>query len=65
MRRGLIVELRSFFDTIDMVEQLTGRDLIGPLRGEAGSALRPPLPEPSTPAGQADRPPGRRPLRRT
>jgi hypothetical protein len=30
LRRGLICELRSFFDTIDMVEQLTGQDLIGP-----------------------------------
>ena len=42
LRRGLITELRSFFDTIDMVEQLTGRDLIGPLLREAGPALRPP-----------------------
>src|SRR5258707_306346 len=30
LRRGLIAELRSFFDTIDMIEQLTGRDPIGP-----------------------------------
>ena len=38
----------SFFDTIDMIEQLTGRDLIGPLLRETGPALRPPL-EPSSP----------------
>jgi ketosteroid isomerase-like protein len=37
LRRGLIAELRSFFDTIDMIEQLTGRDLIGPLLREAGA----------------------------
>ena len=43
LRRGLIAERRSFFDTIDMIEQLTGRDLIGPLLREAGPALRPPL----------------------
>jgi len=42
LRRGLVAELRSFFDTIDMIEQLTGRDLIGPLLREAGPALRPP-----------------------
>jgi len=47
LRRGLIAELRSFFDTIDMIEQLTGRDLIGPLLRETGPALRPPLAEPS------------------
>ena len=47
LRRGLIAELRSFFDTIDMVEQLTGRDLIAPLLRETGPALRPPLAEPS------------------
>ena len=47
LRRGLICELRSFFDTIDMVAQLTGRDLIGPLLREAGPALRPPQPQPS------------------
>jgi hypothetical protein len=41
-RRGLITELRSFFDTIDMIAQLTGRDLVGPLLREAGPALRPP-----------------------
>ena len=46
LRRGLIAELRSFFDTIDMVEQLTGRDLIGPLLRETGPALHPPLTEP-------------------
>jgi uncharacterized protein len=42
LRRGLITELRSFFDTIDMIAQLTGRDLVGPLLREAGPALRPP-----------------------
>ena len=41
LRRGLIAELRSFFDTIDMIEQLTGRDLIGPLLRETGPALAP------------------------
>jgi hypothetical protein len=49
LRRGLISDLRSFFDTIDMIEQLTGRDLIGPLLREAGPALRPPPAEPSCP----------------
>ena len=49
LRRGLVAELRSFFDTIDMIEQLTGRDLIGPLLREAGPALRPPPVEPSAP----------------
>lgn len=44
LRRGLIVELRSFFDTIDMIEQLTGRELVGPLLRDAGPTLRPPLP---------------------
>ena len=42
LKRGLITEIRSFFDTIDMVSQLTGRDLVGPLLREAGPALRPP-----------------------
>jgi ketosteroid isomerase-like protein len=42
LRRGLITELRSFFDTIDMIAQLTGRDLVSPLLREAGPALRPP-----------------------
>lgn len=41
-RRGLIAEIRSFFDTIDMVSQLTGRDFVGPLLKEAGPALKPP-----------------------
>jgi hypothetical protein len=36
----------SFFDTIDMIAQLTGRDLIGPLLRETGPALHPPLAEP-------------------
>ena len=42
LKRGLITEIRSFFDTIDMVSQLTGRDLVGPLLREAGDALLPP-----------------------
>lgn len=50
--RGLITELRSFFDTIDMIAQLTGRDLVGPLLREAGPALRPPK-WPSDPADVA------------
>lgn len=44
LKRGLITEIRSFFDTIDWVSQLTGRDLVGPLLQEAGPALRPPRP---------------------
>ncbi|MDI1262951.1 MAG: nuclear transport factor 2 family protein [bacterium] len=48
LRRGLIVELRSFFDTVDMIEQLSGKELVGPLLRETGATLRPPLPaEPS------------------
>jgi ketosteroid isomerase-like protein len=44
LRRGLITEMRTFMDTVDAIEQLTGRDLIGPLLREAGSALqRPPI----------------------
>ena len=46
IRRGLITEIRCFFDTIDWVAQLTGRDLVGPLMQEVGSALRPPQPTP-------------------
>ncbi len=42
LKRGLITEIRSFFDTIDWVSQLTGRDLVGPLLREAGPALQPP-----------------------
>ena len=42
LRRGLITEIRSFFDTIDWVAQLTGRDLVGPLLRETGTALLPP-----------------------
>jgi ketosteroid isomerase-like protein len=42
LKRGLITEIRSFFDTIDMVSQMTGRDLVGPLLREAGSELLPP-----------------------
>jgi len=38
LRRGLITELRSFFDTIDMIEQLTGRDLVGPCSAKPGRA---------------------------
>lgn len=54
LRRGLITELRSFFDTIDMVAQLTGRDLVGPLLREAGPTLRPP----QWPADRTDAPAG-------
>ncbi|MBI5323210.1 nuclear transport factor 2 family protein [Bradyrhizobium sp.] len=42
LRGGLITEIRCFFDTIDWVEQLSGRDLVGPLLRETGPALRPP-----------------------
>jgi hypothetical protein len=49
LRRGSISELRSFFDTVDMIEQLTGRDLIGPLLRETGPALHPPPVERSSP----------------
>jgi uncharacterized protein len=42
IRRGLITEIRCFFDTIDWVAQLTGRNLVGPLLQEVGSALLPP-----------------------
>jgi uncharacterized protein len=42
LKRGLITEIRCFFDTIDWVSQLTGRDLVGPLQRELGTALRPP-----------------------
>jgi ketosteroid isomerase-like protein len=42
LKRGLITEIRCFFDTIDWVSQLTGRDLVGPLLQEVGTALRPP-----------------------
>jgi len=59
--RGLITELRSFFDTIDMIAQLTGRDLVGPLLREAGPALRPP-PWPPGPADVAAAPEAKRPL---
>lgn len=52
LRRGLIIELRSFFDTIDMIAQLTGRDLVGPLLRETGPALRPP----ALPADRTDAP---------
>ena len=48
---GLISEIYSFFDTIDMISQLTGRDLVGPLLQEAGPALRPP--KPRSPARRA------------
>jgi ketosteroid isomerase-like protein len=49
LRRGLIVGVQSFSDTMDMVEQLTGRDLAGSLLGELGPALRlPPLPPPAS-----------------
>ena len=42
-RRGLLAEIRSFFDSIDMVSQLSGRDLACRLLQEAGPALHPPL----------------------
>jgi uncharacterized protein len=42
LERGLITEIRCFFDTIDWVAQLSGRDLVGPLQREVGDALRPP-----------------------
>jgi ketosteroid isomerase-like protein len=42
LKGGLITEIRSFFDTIDWVSQLSGCDLIGPLQREIGTALRPP-----------------------
>jgi uncharacterized protein len=55
LRRGLITDIRSFFDTIDWVSQLTGCDLVGPLLRETGSALRPPEPAPpSKPAADPD-----------
>jgi hypothetical protein len=47
LRRGLITEIRGFFDTIDWVSQLTGRDLVGPLLQKVGTALRPPSRMPS------------------
>jgi ketosteroid isomerase-like protein len=46
LQGGLITEIRCFFDTIDWVSQLSGRDLAGPLLQEAGPALRPPNPAP-------------------
>lgn len=49
LRGGLIVDLRSFFDTIDMIAQLAGRDLVGPVLREAGTALMPPAPRPTGP----------------
>src|SRR5262249_34100110 len=42
LKRGLITEIRCFFDTSDWVSHLTGRALVGPLLQEAGTALRPP-----------------------
>jgi len=50
LRGGLIAEIRSFFDTIDMVSQLMGRDLVEPLLQETGSALLPPKRLPPEPA---------------
>lgn len=47
LRNGLITEIRCFFDTIDWVSQLTGRDMVGPLLREAGPELRPPNPAPA------------------
>lgn len=42
VRRGRITEMRTFMDTVDAIEQLSGLDLVGPLLREAGPALRPP-----------------------
>ena len=47
LKNGLITEIRCFFDTIDWVSQLTGRDMVGPLLREAGPELRPPNPAPA------------------
>ena len=49
LRRGLITGMQTFLDTLDMIEQLTGRDLVGPLLAEVGAALRPPPLPPSLP----------------
>jgi uncharacterized protein len=49
-RRGLITEIRCFFDTIDWVSQLTGRDLVGPLQREVGTLLEPRRTPPLAPA---------------
>ena len=44
LQRGLITEMRTFMDTVDAIEQMTGRELVGPLLREAGAALQPPPP---------------------
>ena len=41
LRGGLVTEMHTFVDTVDMIEQVSGRDLVGPLLGDAG-VLRPP-----------------------
>ena len=45
--RGLITEIRCFFDTIDWVAQLAGRDLAGSVLREVGNALSPPPLDPA------------------
>ena len=55
LRHGLITDLRSFFDTVDMIAQLTGRDLVGPLLRETGPALRPPEWQPPESDARAER----------
>jgi ketosteroid isomerase-like protein len=50
LKRGLITEIRCFFDTIDWVSQLTGRDLVGPLQREVGTLLAPRCTPPLAPA---------------
>ena len=37
-RRGLIADMRSFLDTVDAIEQLTGRDVVDMLKTETGLA---------------------------
>ena len=37
-RRGLIAEMRAFLDTVDAIEQLTGRDVVALLKTETGLA---------------------------
>jgi hypothetical protein len=46
LRGGLVAEMHTFFDTVDMIEQVLGRDLVGPLLGDSGAALRPPALQP-------------------
>ena len=37
-RHGLIADIRAFLDTVDAIEQLTGRDLVNMLKTETGLA---------------------------